>query len=60
MTKTKSIIRVLIYILIGAIVGYFYYKFYGCTTNCAITSNPIKTMMYTSVIGGLLSVITKR
>lgn len=56
----KRIIRLLIYVLIGAIVGYLYYKFYGCTTNCAITSNPVKTMMYTSVMGVLLSIATEK
>ncbi len=60
MLKIKRFIRPLIFIIIGAIAGYLYYTFYGCTTGCLITSNPFKTMAYTSVIGYLISVITKK
>lgn len=35
-------------VVIGAMAGYLYYHFVGCTSGqCAITSNP-----YSSVIGG--------
>lgn len=39
----------------GAVAGYFYWKFVGCNTgSCAITSNPINSTLYGSIIGGLL------
>lgn len=42
-------------IAIGAVAGYFYWKFIGCSTgSCAITSNPINSTIYGSVMGGLL------
>jgi uncharacterized protein YcfJ len=41
--------------VIGAVAGYFYWKFIGCTTgSCAITSNPFNSTLYGAVMGGLL------
>lgn len=38
----------------GAIGGYLYYYFIGCTSgSCAITSNPINSTLYGTVMGGL-------
>ncbi|QHC86732.1 hypothetical protein AS589_16035 [Empedobacter brevis] len=46
---------------IGAVAGYFYWKFIGCSTgSCAITSNPINSTIYGSVMGGLLLSIFKK
>ncbi len=40
---------------IGATLGYLYYYFVGCPTgSCAITSNPIKSSLYGSIMFGLL------
>lgn len=40
---------------IGAILGYAYYYFIGCSTgNCPITSNPITSLLYGAVMGVLL------
>ena len=40
----------------GALVGLAYYYFVGCATgSCAITSNPINSMVYMGLIGWLLS-----
>lgn len=48
-------------IAIGAVAGYFYWKFIGCSTgSCAITSNPINSTIYGSVMGGLLLSIFKK
>lgn len=45
----------------GAVAGYFYWKFAGCNTgSCAITSNPIKSTLYGSVMRGLLSSTLKK
>jgi hypothetical protein len=41
--------------LIGAVAGYLYYKFVGCVTGtCVISSNPVRSTLYFSVMGGLL------
>ncbi|MBK7296922.1 MAG: hypothetical protein IPI91_09920 [Flavobacteriales bacterium] len=41
-------------ILIGAVSGYLYYHFYGCTNGCSITGSPINSTLYGSFMGGLL------
>lgn len=39
----------------GALVGFLYWNFIGCTTGtCAITSSPINSTIYGSLMGGLL------
>ena len=39
----------------GAVGGYLYYHFVGCEGgSCAITSNPVNSTLYGSVMGGLL------
>ncbi len=38
----------------GAIGGYLYYFYIGCASGtCAITSNPVNSTIYGSVMGGL-------
>jgi hypothetical protein len=45
---------------VGALGGYLYWKFIGCTTGtCPITSNPRNSMVYFSVIGILFFNIFK-
>ena len=40
----------------GALAGLAYYALAGCLTgSCTITSNPVNTMVYTGLIGLLLS-----
>ncbi|SNV46458.1 Uncharacterised protein [Chryseobacterium taklimakanense] len=42
-------------VMIGAILGYAYYYFIGCTTgSCAITSKPVNSTVYGSVMAYLL------
>lgn len=42
-------------VLVGAILGYAYYYFIGCATgSCAITSKPINSTVYGSVMGYLM------
>jgi len=42
--------------LIGAILGYSYYRFIGCSTgSCPITSNPYASSIYGAIIGFLIS-----
>ena len=48
-------------IQLGAIAGFLYWKFVGCNTGtCAITSNPINSTLYGSVMGGLVFSIFKK
>ena len=40
--------------LLGAIGGYAYYHFIGCTSgSCAITSRPVNSTIYGLFMGGL-------
>jgi len=44
----------LIGIIVGAIAGFLYYHFVGCSTGtCAITSKPINSTVYGAIMGGL-------
>lgn len=48
--------RPILFTVGGALVGLAYYALVGCSTGtCAITSNPLNTMVYTGLIGLLLS-----
>lgn len=48
-------------IVIGAVVGYFYFHFVGCNSGtCAITSKPINSTLYGALMGGLLFSIFKK
>ncbi len=41
--------------IVGAVAGYAYYYFVGCASGtCAITSSPINSTVYGSMMGGLL------
>jgi hypothetical protein len=54
MTK-KGILITGIGIGLGAIAGYLYYHFIGCASGtCAITSKPLNSTLYGSVMGGLV------
>ncbi len=41
-------------ILVGAIAGYLYFHYRGCSGNCAITSKPLNSTVYGALMGGLL------
>ncbi len=46
---------IIIGVIAGAIGGYLYYYFVGCASGtCAITSRPLNSTLYGSVMGGLL------
>jgi len=54
MTK-KALLITGIGIVMGAIAGYAYYHFVGCASGtCAITSKPLNSTLYGSLMGGLL------
>lgn len=51
----KKHLLTIIGVFIGAIAGYFYWKFVGCSSgSCAITSKPLNSTLYGAVMGGLL------
>ncbi|NNT72763.1 hypothetical protein HKT18_11100 [Flavobacterium sp. IMCC34852] len=51
----KVVIVTVIGVLVGAIGGYAYYHFIGCASgSCAITSKPLNSTLYGSLMGGLL------
>ncbi len=53
--KNKSILITVLGVLIGGIAGYLYYHFVGCASgSCAITSKPLNSTLYGSLMGGLL------
>jgi hypothetical protein len=47
-------------ILLGALAGYLYYYFWGCTEGCTISSSPVNSMLYGATMGGLLNSMFKR
>ncbi|MFK5971842.1 MAG: DUF6132 family protein [Flavobacteriaceae bacterium] len=54
MTKKTTIITI-IGVLVGALAGYLYYAEIGCVSgSCAITSKPLNSTLYGSLMGGLL------
>ena len=54
--KIKKWIRPALFIFGGVLAGFAHYYFVGCTTGCcAITSNPVNSMIYMGLIGWLLS-----
>lgn len=54
----KKLIHVLIFGLGGAAVGALYYKLFACTGgSCPISASLPRTMVYTAIIGVLLSVV---
>jgi hypothetical protein len=59
--STNKWLKSLIFVVLGAIAGYSYYYFIGCTTNaCPITSNPYISSGYGMMIGLFLSFDSKK
>lgn len=50
----RNILKKVIGLLLGALGGYLYYYFIGCTGGCAITSNPYRSMLWGAIMGYLL------
>lgn len=51
----KAIIITAIGVIVGAIAGYAYYHYVGCASGtCVITSKPMNSTLYGSLMGGLL------
>jgi len=48
-------------IIVGAIGGYLYYHYIGCSSGtCPITSKPLNSTLYGSLMGGLAFNIFKK
>lgn len=57
----KKWFRMILFISLGAVAGYSYYYFIGCSTNsCAITSNPYISSGYGMMVGLLMSFDSKK
>lgn len=49
-------IGLIIGIVIGAAIGFTYYKFVGCASGtCPLTSNPFISTLYGAVMGALIA-----
>jgi hypothetical protein len=54
--KRKKMIKIIIGVVIGAALGFGYYKFVGCSTgSCPITSNPLISTLYGAVMGAVIA-----
>jgi uncharacterized membrane protein YccC len=54
--KRKKMIRIVLGVFIGALLGFGYYRFVGCSTgSCPITSNPWISTLYGAVMGALVA-----
>ena len=53
--------RIGLFSVLGAVAGYSYYYFIGCTGNsCPLTSNPYISSGYGMMVGLLMSIDTKK
>jgi len=51
----KKHILTIVGVVLGAIGGYIYYQQVGCISGtCAITSNPVSSILYGALMGGVL------
>ncbi|MFM8456707.1 MAG: hypothetical protein ACKOAK_08055 [Ignavibacteria bacterium] len=53
MNITPYIKKAVIGAILGSILGYAYYHFYGCERGCAITGNPLISTIYGGIMGSL-------
>jgi hypothetical protein len=50
----KAMLITLIGIAAGAVVGFLYFRLVGCRSgSCPLTSNPVRSVLYWALIGGL-------
>ncbi len=51
-----SILKLLLGTVIGAIIGFLYYKVVGCPTgSCPITKSPLRSTIYGAFLGLMLA-----
>ncbi len=52
----KKMIKIILGVLAGGIVGFLYYRFIGCHSGaCRIAGNPYISTIYWAVLGGILA-----
>lgn len=56
----RTIILTAVGIALGALGGWLYWHYFGCTTGCAITSSPVNSSLYGALMGGLLTNTVRR
>ena len=57
----KKMLHPVLFTLAGMLLGFCYYYFVGCGTgSCAITANPLNSMIYLGVMGLLISGIFEK
>jgi hypothetical protein len=50
------IIRLIIGVAVGAVAGFAYYRYIGCSSGaCPLTSNPYISTIYGAVMGAIFS-----
>ncbi|MFN3942558.1 MAG: hypothetical protein ACK4K1_07975 [Flavobacterium sp.] len=61
MFKNQTFWITVIGVILGAMAGYAYYYYIGCaTSSCSITSSPVNSTLYGSLMGGLLFSMWKK
>jgi uncharacterized membrane protein YdjX (TVP38/TMEM64 family) len=61
MFKNHTFWKTAIGVCIGALAGYAYYYYVGCASgSCSITSSPVNSTLYGSLMGGLLFSMWKK
>lgn len=61
MFKNQTFWITIIGVILGAMAGYAYYYYIGCATgSCSITSSPVNSTLYGSLMGGLLFSMWKK
>ena len=48
-------VKLFLPVILGALGGFLYYNFIGCNGSCAITSSPVNSTLYGSLIGLILT-----
>jgi F0F1-type ATP synthase assembly protein I len=52
----KRMIKLIVGIVVGAGIGFAYYKFVGCSSGvCPLTSNPFISTLYGAVMGAFIA-----
>lgn len=52
----ERMIRIMIGLVSGGLIGFLYYRFVGCRSGaCMITSNPYLSTLYWALLGGLVA-----
>lgn len=50
----RNWIRMSVAAALGALAGWLYWKYFGCTNGCSITGSPVNSTLYGAVMGVLV------